>query len=74
MIPNPFFDYFEQAWIDHQADHCQHPGPCMGLAQDQIQDRVATWLAEFNPLIEPESQTALGIRVGIVQRFYGWQS
>ncbi|MGR3280379.1 hypothetical protein ACSYAD_35595, partial [Acaryochloris marina NIES-2412] len=69
----PFFGYIEQAWIGHQADHGQQADPCIGLPSDQIQCRVMSWLAEFNPLIPPEYQIAMSIRVGIVQRFYGWQ-
>ena len=72
MPTNPFFDYFEQAWIDHQTDYDQHPDLCMGLLPDQFQDRVASWLAEFNPLIPSESETAMSIWVGIIHRFYGW--
>ena len=68
-----FFGYIEQAWIDHQTDYGQHPDPCTGLPSDQILDRVASWLSEFNPLISPESEIAMSIRVGIIQRFYGWQ-
>ncbi|MGR3277279.1 hypothetical protein ACSYAD_19450 [Acaryochloris marina NIES-2412] len=70
MPSNPFFVYIEQAWIDHQTGHGQHPDPCTGLPPDQILDRVSSWLAEFNPLISPESQVAESIQVGIVQRFY----
>ncbi|ABW33012.1 hypothetical protein [Acaryochloris marina] len=70
MTTNPFSDYYEQAWIDHQTDYGQHPDPCIGLPSDQIQDRVASLLSEFNPLISPESETALSIWVGIIQRFY----
>ena len=73
MERTPFFGFIEQAWIDHQTDHGQHPDPFIGLPSDQILDRVTSWLAEFNPLISPESQLAESIRVGIVQRFYGWQ-
>ena len=73
MERTPFFGYIEQAWIDHQTDYGQHPDPCIGLPLDQIQDRVASWLSEFNPLISPESEIAMSIRVGIVHRFYGWQ-
>ena len=72
MPTNPFFDYFEQTWIDHQADHGQQADPCTGLPSDQILDRVSSWLSAFNPLISPESQVAESIRVGIIQRFYGW--
>ncbi|UJB73101.1 hypothetical protein HRE53_30780 (plasmid) [Acaryochloris sp. 'Moss Beach'] len=71
MPTNPFFSFFEQSWIDYQTDHGQHPDPCTGLPSDQILDRVSSWLAEFNPLISPESETAMGVRVGIVHRFYG---
>lgn len=71
MTTNPFFDYFKQAWIDHQTDYGQHVDPCTGLPPDQIQDRVASWLAEFNPLMPPESQMAASIRTSIVQQFYG---
>ena len=73
MTTNPYFDHFEQAWIDYQTDYGQHPDPCTGLPSDQILDWVASWLAEFNPLIPHESQIAESIQVGIVQRFYGWQ-
>ena len=67
MTTNPFFSCFEQAWIDHQTDYGQHPDPCTGLPPDQILDRVSSWLAEFNPLIPSESETAMSIQVGIVQ-------
>ncbi|UJB72304.1 hypothetical protein HRE53_27290 (plasmid) [Acaryochloris sp. 'Moss Beach'] len=73
MPTNPFFDFFEQSWVNHQTDHGQHPDSCTGLPSDQILDRVSSWVSEFNPLISPESQIAESIRVGIVQRFYGWQ-
>ena len=72
MTTNPYFDHFEQAWIDHQTDYGQHPDPCIGLPLDQIQDRVASWLAEFNPLIPPESHLSESIQAVIFQRFYGW--
>ncbi|ABW33285.1 hypothetical protein [Acaryochloris marina] len=73
MTTNPYFGHFEQAWIDHQTDYGQHPDPCKEFPPDQILDRVASWLSEFNPLIPPESQLSKAIRVGIVHRFYGWQ-
>ncbi|BDM83535.1 hypothetical protein [Acaryochloris marina] len=69
MPSNPFFGFLEQAWINHQTDYGHHPDPCTGLPSDQILDRVSSWLSEFNPLIVPESETALSIRVGIVQRY-----
>ncbi|MGR3280599.1 hypothetical protein ACSYAD_36705 [Acaryochloris marina NIES-2412] len=59
--------------MDHQTDRGQHPDPSTGLPPDQILGRVSSWLSAFNPLISPESQIAESIRVGIVQRFYGWQ-
>ncbi|ABW33367.1 hypothetical protein [Acaryochloris marina] len=73
MTTNPFFGYYEQIWIDYQTDYGQHPDPCTRLPSDQILDRVSSWLAEFNPLLPPESQLSESIQVGIVQRFYGWQ-
>lgn len=71
MPTNPFFDYFERTWNNHQTDHGQHPDSCTGLPSDQILDRVSSWVTEFNLLILSESQIAVSIRATI-RRSYRW--
>lgn len=69
-MTNPFFGYLERTWIDHQTDYGQHPDPCIGLPDDQIDDRITTWLAEFNPPMPPGSQMSAGIVAWIFHRYY----
>ena len=70
MTTNPFFDHYENAWINPQTDYGQHSGPCIGLTCDQLYERIDQWLTEFWSMTDQPQMIRNSIRVGILHRFY----